>query len=160
MLPESISLIQNLLSTSDQKLSDILVELRKLRSIEDGFEFSKLYLKRLSGITATAKKADNTPDYEIKSLDSAIIIKSIAIVPDDNFRVHGIILVEINGIPFLDATTAGDFTDIDSFTIPLPEEGMVLQRSSKIRFYLWTDDGTSSALTITALVSKDVPKPI
>lgn len=145
-----------LTSATEKTLLEILQELKKSNIDENGFTFSKVYLKRLSNITATSKAIDSKADFEIYSLDTNVIIKSLAIVPDSAFKTHGILLIEINGVPFLEATTALDFNDVNSLTIPLPQEGIKLKRSKKIRFFVWTNDGTPSALTIEALVAKDV----
>lgn len=125
----------------------------------DGFTFCKVYLERISNITMQQKNKDSNPDYTIKSLDTDVIVKSLALVPDASFKANGMMTIKIAGGDFLDPTSIGDFSDLTAYTIPLPDEGLKLPRGKTIDFFFWTSMGTTSAITISALVSKDVKLP-
>lgn len=123
---------------------------------DEPFTFSQVYFKRQSNITATKQADDVKPDFVYKSQDTDVSLSKISLVPDASFQTHGMICIKVNKTILLPPTSVGDFTDLVAFTLPMKEEGIKLRRGEQLEFWVWTDDGTASAITITANVSKQV----
>lgn len=118
------------------------------------FRFGKIFIKRISGIVGT-KKPD-VPQFSFKSIDRDIRIFIISLVPDATFKTKGIMQIKSNKADLLEPTDAGVFTDLLEFSIPIPENGILLQRGESIEFFFWTSDGTSSAITLAGFVGEHV----
>jgi len=123
-------------------------EIQKVIVIHERDEQTRV---RLGRATTTETARPETADIEWDNpLDKDSKIKSISIIPNDAFKLHGMISININGVDIFKNDNVADFTDIGSLTIPLNPQDAVLKRGKKLKIYLWTDDGTSSALTATA----------
>lgn len=123
---------------------------------DEPLTFMSVFFKRIHNITATKQADSLIPDYSYKSQDVDVSLSRIALVPDSNFKTHGMIAININKSILLPPTSAGDFTDLTAFTLPLRQEGIKLRRGETLDIWVWTDDGTNCAITLTASVAKQV----
>ncbi len=92
------------------------------------------------GMTTTFKKFETIISIKNPYKRDALI-KEIRIVPDEFFRVHGILLITTNNVKLFNSTTAGyfDTTVMGLSLADIPEiisfpHGIKLQRDEKIEF--------------------------
>jgi len=95
---------------------------------------------------ASAKRSNsNSPQYELKNESSVIKrIFSISIVPDATFKAEGFLAITLNGAPFFPISNlnAGDFQDVDSITIPIPDTyGLKILPKDKLKVFIWSSTG-------------------
>lgn len=121
---------------------------------EKSLRGSEVIFERISGIT-TAKPLD-TPQLSYSWKDKDVKLLSLDLIPDGTsttlFRANGIIEILVNGVPLLKRKAAGAFTDVSAFAVPLPNEGITLQRGKKLEIFLWMANGATGAVTISGLV--------
>ena len=98
--------------------------------------------------TATVKNDAGDPNIEIRNpFDRKARVMGITLIPDDSFKTKGIVQLDISRAPYLPAITAGDFTNVDTFAVPISDKGHEIEPNETIEIYMWTSDATSSALT-------------
>jgi len=113
------------------------------------FRFFKTGLARVSynknAKTVGSPQIQFTNPYK----DRKVTVTNISLVPDANFKTHGIVEVDVNGRSILDPTLVGSFTDLIDFNIPLPEGGIILDEGLTIDVFIWNDDNVT-AVNLTA----------
>jgi hypothetical protein len=98
--------------------------------------------------TATVKSDAGNPDIEITNpFDRPARIMGITLIPDSSFKTKGILQLDIARAPYFTGMTAADFTDISTFSIPISDDGYEIDANETVEIYIWTSDGTGSALT-------------
>ena len=119
----------------------------------NSFRYFKCFLSRslsaLSQIDLTKIAIQISNPYA----DQDVIVTSISIVPDANFKLHGTIQIHMNGQSIFDAPAIGSFTDITDFQVPLPEGGYKLLGSKTIDMFL-VDDGVHGNVSVLVAVAK------
>lgn len=81
--------------------------------------------------------------------DKKVTILGISLVPDANFKTHGIVEIDVNKRSVLDPSTVPVFADITDFQVPLPEGGLTLDEGETIDVYLWNDDNVTTVTMTT-----------
>ncbi len=111
-------------------------------------------------IQASSNKRANSnqPNYELKN-DSSVIkrIFSISIVPDATFKAEGFLAITLNGAPFFPITNlnAGDFQDVDSITIPIPDTyGLKILPKDKLKIFIWSATGATINATVAIFIGE------
>jgi hypothetical protein len=108
---------------------------------------------------ASAKRSNsNSPQYELKNESSVIKrIFSISIVPDATFKAEGFLAITLNGAPFFPITNgnAGDFQDVDSITIPIPDTyGLKILPKDKLKVFIWSATGAVINASIAVFIGE------
>jgi len=100
----------------------------------------------------------NSPQYELKNFSSVIKrIFSISIVPDATFKSEGFLAITLNGAPFFPITnlSAGDFQDVDSITIPIPDTyGLKILPKDKLKVFIWSATGALVSCTVAVFIGE------
>ena len=130
------------------------VQLKNNAVISPQYDF-----KRISAPSSqTTKRDDNSPDYELKNESSVIKrIFSISIVPDSSFKADGILSISINETTFfpIGNLAVGDFQDVDSITIPIPDTyGLKILPKEKLKVFIWSPTGQVISCTIAVFIGE------
>jgi len=107
-----------ILGVTQQDGSVTNVQLKNNAVISPQYDFVRINASR------DTKSDDNQPQYLLKNTSSVIKrIFSISIVPDATFKAEGFLQISLNGVTFFPITNpvAGNFQDVDSITIPIPD---------------------------------------
>lgn len=143
---EGPALVVSLLTTIKDKLAELKPrEIQKVQIVTEPYTFSKTLVDRVS-TTATARP-DNPQIKFANPVDRDVRIMSLTLIPDAAFKTKGLLLVKVNDTDVFEIDTAADLTDFSTVNVPLPNEGLELKRGKTIKIFVWTSDGTASALT-------------
>lgn len=138
----------------DQKSGDILVNIPNVNVRLDAFGYQEILFARRT--TTQPNTSHETPNFSFKnSQNRDVRIFTLSFVPDAVFRTNGLLRIKVNKVEILPETIAGDFTDLAQFTVPIPENGLLLKNNEKIEIFIGTSSGTS-ALTLAGLVGEYV----
>lgn len=136
----------------DSKGTPINVQLKNNAVVSPQYDF-----KRITS-SQTTKPDENTPSYELKNTSGVIKrIFSISIVPDSNFKTDGILAISINETTFfpIGNLQAGDFQDVDSITIPIPDTyGLKILPKDKLKLFIWSPSGSLVGVTISVFIGE------
>lgn len=103
----------------------------------------------LERISTSATSRAGTPDVKLLIIAKNQRLFHISIVPDATFKTNGALDIELNGTKLIGIKTA-HLTDTDALTIPIPNEGVILNQNTAIEFFSWVSAGTG-ALTVLVL---------
>lgn len=99
----------------------------------------------ISKITTSISAKPDDAQLELKNpQDTNSVIYSISIAVDTSFETNGNFQVNVNGRK-LARVSAGDLEGLSVFNIPIPPEGLFLQKSEKLEFFVWSDSGSVRA---------------
>lgn len=129
-------------NSNGQTVADIPLSLKPVRFFKSG-------LGRTSSILIAKPVGSPQIQFTNPYKDRKVTVVNISLVPDATFKLHGICEVDINGRSVLDPITAGSFTDITDFQVPIPEEGVVLDEGQTIDVYVWSDN-SANTVNLTA----------
>jgi len=111
-------------------------------------------------ITTTAKvfPDSNQPDFELKNNSSVIKrIFALSLVPDPTFMTDGIVKITLNEAPLFPITplVAGDFQDISSLNIPIPDTyGLKILPKDELRVFIASPSGSLVGMTIGVFIGE------
>lgn len=128
------------------------VQLKNNAVISPQYDFVRLSASR------NTKSDDNDPQYFLKNTSSVIKrIFSISIVPDNTFKAEGFLQITLNGVTFFPITNpiAGNFQDVDSITIPIPDTyGLKILPKDKLKVFIWSATGATINATIAVFIGE------
>lgn len=128
------------------------VQLKNNAVISPQYDFVRLSASR------NTKSDDNDPQYFLKNTSSVIKrIFSISIVPDNTFKSEGFLQITLNGVTFFPITNpiAGNFQDVDSITIPIPDTyGLKILPKDKLKVFIWSATGATINATIAVFIGE------
>ena len=128
------------------------VQLKNNAVISPQYDFVRISANRNS------KSDDNRPTYFLKNQSSVIKrIFSISIVPDATFKAEGFLQITLNGVTFFPITNpvAGNFQDVDSITIPIPDTyGLKILPKDELKIFIWSATGALINCTIAVFIGE------
>jgi hypothetical protein len=113
---------------------------------EKPLKSAKTQLNRISS-TALVKGASN---IKLVNLINGNRIYHASVIPDTSFKTLGNIIIRVGNSDLL-TIDAGDLTDTDALSIPLPPEGLILNSGENIEVFIWSLDGTAVTCTVMVL---------
>jgi len=141
-----------ILSVTQQDGSVTNVQLKNNAVISPQYDFVRI------SATRDTKSDDNSPQYLLKNTSSVIKrIFSISIVPDATFKAEGFLQITLNGVTFFPITNpvAGNFQDVDSITIPIPDTyGLKILPKDELRVFIWSATGALINATIAVFIGE------
>ncbi len=128
------------------------VQLKNNAVISPQYDFVRISASR------NTKSDDNNPQYLLKNQSSVIKrIFSISIVPDATFKAEGFLQITLNGVTFFPITNpvAGNFQDVDSITIPIPDTyGLKILPKNELKVFIWSATGALINATIAVFIGE------
>ncbi len=128
------------------------VQLKNNAVISPQYDFVRI------SATRNTKSDDNQPQYLLKNTSSVIKrIFSISFVPDSTFKSEGFLQISLNGVTFFPITNpvAGNFQDVDSITIPIPDTyGLKILPKDELRVFIWSDTGALVNITLSVFIGE------
>ncbi len=128
------------------------VQLKNNAVISPQYDFVRI------SASQTEKSDDNSPQYFLKNTSSVIKrIFSISIVPDATFKAEGFLTITLNGVTFFPITNpiAGNFQDVDSITIPIPDTyGLKILPKDELRVFIWSATGALINATLAVFIGE------
>jgi len=128
------------------------VQLKNNAVISPQYDFVRIQATR------STKSDDNRPQYFLKNTSSVIKrIFSISIVPDATFKNEGFLEITLNGVTFFPITNpiAGNFQDVDSITIPIPDTyGLKILPKHELKVFIWSATGVLINATIAVFIGE------
>ena len=128
------------------------VQLKNNAVISPQYDFVRISASR------DTKSDDNQPQYLLKNTSSVIKrIFSISIVPDATFKNEGFLQISLNGVTFFPITNpvAGNFQDVDSITIPIPDTyGLKILPKDELRVFIWSATGALVNVTLSVFIGE------
>lgn len=114
---------------------------------------SKYFFKR---ITETAQIPPTKAQAIFKNpFDKKSLILGIGVVPNSNFKGQGVLEILLNGAVFLEASLAGDYSDVVDLNIPIPEKiALAFEPTKTIEFKIHSGSGVNVGLAIGVLVGE------
>lgn len=109
-------------------------------------------------LTASSNSRPTSPTYSFSNpVDAIILLLSLDMIPQVSSRQYLEIAVAINTKILFDSTNGGKdtgfFTDLDSFALPLPVEGLDFLPAKTIDIYVWSNTVAQTPIvTISGLV--------
>jgi len=100
----------------------------------------------------------NSPNFELKNNSSVIKrIFALSLVPDPTFQADGIVKITLNEAPLFPITplVAGDFQDISSLNIPIPDTyGLKILPKDELRVFIASPNATLVGMTIGVFIGE------
>jgi len=128
------------------------VQLKNNAVISPQYDFVRIQATR------DTKSDDNRPQYFLKNTSSVIKrIFSISIVPDATFKNEGFLEISLNGVTFFPITQpiAGNFQDVDSITIPIPDTyGLKILPKRELKVFIWSATGALVNVTLSVFIGE------
>lgn len=128
------------------------VQLKNNAVISPQYDFVRIQATR------DTKSDDNRPQYFLKNTSSVIKrIFSISIVPDATFKNEGFLEISLNGVTFFPITqpVAGNFQDVDSITIPIPDTyGLKILPKRELKVFIWSATGALVNVTLSVFIGE------
>jgi len=145
--------IANRLKVVEEDSGDIVVfdaggeEVARIQQVEQRpLDFLDQFLNKIS-ILATVLTKPDKPQIKISNpVDSRSVIYTMDFSFDSGFQTNGIMQVNVNGRKML-KTKAGDFEGIPTYSLPIPIEGLFLQKNENLEVFFW-NDGTAGRATV------------
>lgn len=112
-------------------------------------DFIKADIERI--VTTQQLRQDDADFIFENPFDKEVGLITLNLVGNTNFNLKGHAEIKINEIAIF-TIEAGDLTDVLLDSLPMPQEGIKLKRSKSIEVRIWSDDGSSVALTVLPVV--------
>lgn len=120
------------------------------------FKYFEVFMDRIS--TAVTSKPVKAQVIFRNPQTKKVRLTSLTIIPDANFKTNGFAEARVNGSRVA-SIDAGDLTDTDAFTLPLPDGGLEMDLTTStegggrgtIEIFFWTSTGTVAAAVGSSL---------
>jgi len=108
--------------------------------------------------SSTTFPNSNQPNFRLKNNSSVIKrIFALSLVPDPTFQADGIVKITLNEAPLFPITplVAGDFQDISSLNIPIPDTyGLRILPKDELRVFIASPNATLVGLTVAVFIGE------
>ena len=136
-LPPTIETLSKVVDLTKRELIDTRKLIQNFRL--ESYRTLQTKLKRLTS-TVTKFDTDN-PQFEIKNpLDKDIKLLNLTMIPlpaSQPIMITKIVIGDVTLFEPDDISDVGEFTDLASLSIAIPNEGKLWKKQTKIRIYLW-----------------------
>ena len=119
--------------------------IQKVRVVLNPKSYSYTELGRAT-TTNTVKQDDADLEFQ-NPLDKEIVVKSVSMIPDSDFKTKGMALIKVNGTTIFKNKAVADFTDLVDTVVEILE-GKTIDPKEKLEVFIWSPDGTIVSLTL------------